>query len=161
VSLYAQIVWGFYAIVTKVDDVYEVTLTAEVRQFISYIRVVFTLGLDNSTAFLTCLGLDGFLVRLIFWMLVPPTLIAMSIVGTFVRLLCEHRFSYAALLERSLPLVLAALFVMYPLVSNAAFEAFSCCTRKRANALARKRTHRTSQSGFGRSAERRQNHLRR
>jgi hypothetical protein len=45
---------GFYAIATKVEGVYELTLTAHLRQIISYIQLAVTLGLDEFTALFSC-----------------------------------------------------------------------------------------------------------
>jgi hypothetical protein len=120
-------VWSFYAIVTKLDDVYEVTMTAAVRQVLSHLRVVVNLGLGSSTAVLACVGLNGFYAQLIFWMLVPPFLISAIVVKSLAFLLWQRSFSHDALVDDALPLILAALFLLYPMVANVAFEAFSCC----------------------------------
>jgi ACR3 family arsenite efflux pump ArsB len=64
-------------------------------------------------------------------MFVPVVLVAAAFFGTLVRLLCERRLSLFALVESAVPLMLVALFIMYPLVANVAFEAFSCCARMR------------------------------
>jgi hypothetical protein len=124
------VLWGFYAIVTKVGDVYEITLTSEVRRVMAYFHFAVSFGLGSSTSLLTCLGLHGFFVRLLFWLFAPLALCLVCIVGALVHLVYERRYSHTALLENALPLVLVALFVMYPLVANAAFEAFSCCARR-------------------------------
>jgi hypothetical protein len=113
--------------VTKVGDVYELTLTAEVRQLLSQVYIVVSLGLGSSESLLTCLGLDGFLARLVFWMVVPLGLAAASFLYVLAFLSWQRCYSHAALVEKALPLVLVTLFVMYPIVANVAFEAFSCC----------------------------------
>lgn len=113
-------------LVTKVDSVYEVMLPADVRRFLGYISISISAGLSNTTSVLTCLGLRGFEARLIMWMLVPPVLVGAILIGCLTHLLCTRRLSRAALMERSLPLIVRLLFLLYPLIANVAFEAFSC-----------------------------------
>ena len=42
-------------LVTKVDSVYEVALPADVRRFLSYLRVGISFGFSDTTSFLTWL----------------------------------------------------------------------------------------------------------
>ena len=92
--------WGFYAIIIRVEDVYEVTLTAEVRpsywcsystgtnptpiplfhlgqvrELLASLSVAVSLGLESTRTILTCVGLPGFLPRLRFWITMPPVLV--------------------------------------------------------------------------------------
>ena len=57
---------------------------------------------------------------------VPPVLIGTALVAIGVHLLCKRRLSSPALFETALPLILWILFLLYPLIANVAFEAFSC-----------------------------------
>jgi hypothetical protein len=113
-------------LVTKVSSVYEVTLPADVRRFLSYISVSISFGLSSTTAFLTCLGVHGYLSRLVLWMLVPPVLVGAILIGCVTYLVCIRRLSRTALMESALPLVVRLLFLLYPQIANVAFEAFSC-----------------------------------
>ena len=125
-ALSLQIVWGFYAIVTRVDNTYEVTLTAEVRQFLSHLSVFIDFGLGDASSILTCMGVQGYVARLVFWMALPLALTCIILVTCSVYLMCKRRFSAGALFMSALPILLRMFFVGYPVIANAAFEAFSC-----------------------------------
>ena len=74
-------------------------------------------------------GFDGFLARLLSYMLLPPILVGLILLGALWRLWrTGARCTPAALLESALPSILRLLFVLYPLIANKAFEAFSCCS---------------------------------
>jgi hypothetical protein len=113
-------------LVTKIDSVYEMALPVEVRRFLSYLSIGISLGLGEASSFLTCLGVRGFESRLVMWMLVPPVLIAAILVGDVTYLLYKRRLSRTTLMESALPLIVRLLFLLYPLIANVAFEAFSC-----------------------------------
>ena len=55
---------AFYQIISKVDSVYYVTLTAEVRQLVRIFSISVSFGLSSISELLTCLGLHGFLAQL-------------------------------------------------------------------------------------------------
>ena len=59
-------------------------------------------------------------------MLVPPVLVGAILIGCLAYLIFNHRLSRTTLMERSLPLIVRLLFLLYPLIANVAFEAFSC-----------------------------------
>jgi hypothetical protein len=111
---------------TKVDSVYGVALPSDVRRFLRYINVSVSFGLTGTTSFLTCLGFDGYHTRLVLWMLVPPALVSAILIGCLLYLLFKRRLSRITLMERALPLIVRLLFLLYPLIANVAFEAFSC-----------------------------------
>ena len=73
-----------------------------------------------------CLGAGGFLARLLFWMIFPAVLVLLILVGSFVRLIATCSLSGQAFLQAALPNILRLLFLFYPIVTNTAFEAFSC-----------------------------------
>lgn len=85
-------------------------------------------GLGSTTDVLTCFGLGGFLRLLVFWMLLPIVLSFAIFIGCLAHLVIRCKLSRIALLETSLPLILQLLFIFYPIVTNTAFEAFSCYT---------------------------------
>jgi hypothetical protein len=141
----SKILLGFYVIVTKIDDVYEVPLPAEMRQLLVRFTIVISFGLAGTSDVLQCLGLNGFANRLLFWMLFPFCLIGSAVAGALALLLWRRRREQqealaageqvddrlvAAVLSKlpqmALPLVVRILFLLYPIVTNAAFEAFSC-----------------------------------
>lgn len=111
---------------TRVDTVYEVTLPANVQQFLGYLSFGISFGLGSTTQVLTCLGVGSFHSQLVLWMLLPPVLIGAIIVGCVVRLVYKRTLSCIALVEHALPIVVRLLFLLYPLISNVAFKAFSC-----------------------------------
>jgi hypothetical protein len=121
-----KVTWGFYAIATRMDKVYEITLTAVVRQLLSRINIVIHLGLDSVNSMLTCMGFDGYLARLVFWMTLPLALGGAIIVGVAAKLVCKCRCSLRALRNGAAPLLVRMVFVLYPLIVNVAFEVFSC-----------------------------------
>jgi hypothetical protein len=67
-----KILFTFYMISTKVDNVYSVSLPQEVKRAIDSISVIIALGLNGvATTPLECLGLSGYVPRLLFWMILP------------------------------------------------------------------------------------------
>jgi uncharacterized membrane protein YhaH (DUF805 family) len=131
-------------IITKVENVYETTLPADVRQMLNALELTITLGLTGSKDLLTCMGLAGFLNRLTFWMITPVVLVSVVVLATLANLLwadndraCLDSCKATSLtakrtgqtkrvLRSALPVVVRLLFLVYPLVTNTAFEAFSC-----------------------------------
>jgi hypothetical protein len=94
-------------------DVYDVTLTAEVRQMLASIRVYVSIGLEGTSTLLTCVGLSGFVAQLRFWMLVPPVLVGLIFVGSLATLLWKRDRSVStAVVEVALPLTVRLLFVL-------------------------------------------------
>jgi hypothetical protein len=166
---------GFYLILVKVDDVYEVTLPPEVSTVIRDVeydttprptrpptrrpkrppischpplapaptacslppppsrcrRFVVYLNLGSVTSVLQCVGMHGYHVRLLMWMLVPPALLLLICLVALGRLTLGKTFTCAALKvelwDCVLPLTVRVFFFLYPLIANVAFEAFSCC----------------------------------
>ena len=117
-------------IATKVDMIYGVELPSDVRAFLDSLAVAITLGLQGiATTPLECLGLAGYVPRLVFWMVVPPALIG-AVVGVnaavMLRSMGRGLQPKGTLFEQSLPLVLKALFLAYPIITIVAFEAFPC-----------------------------------
>lgn len=118
---------SFYQIATKIDVVYEVNLPAQIKQLLSYFTLGISFGLGSMTDVLTCLGFSGFLRRLLFWMVLPMVLVMFIFVGSVVRVMIKDRkITRGSLLETAFPNMLRILFLLYPIVTNEAFEAFSC-----------------------------------
>ena len=118
------------AIVTpaQVEDVYEIFLPEEVRHLLQQVRIIISLGLEGVP--LECVGADGYVKRLLFCMLAP---IGCILLFALARLLMQRKQMRHAcrrlrpglifILEGILiPSVLRVGFVVYPIVSNTAFE---------------------------------------
>ena len=163
----SKILVGFYAIATKVDKVYMVSLPAEVREVRDRLASVFTFGIEGiATTSLACVGLGGYVAELIFWIIFPATagLVLYGSIALWLKLrgartaysgaqvlpgrrrtsmeaktnpggstprtdltdLTQAEEVRGLILEKALPPVLQLMFLLYPLVTNVAFEGFSC-----------------------------------
>jgi hypothetical protein len=144
----AKILVGFYMIATKIEDVYEVMLPAEVRALLQELRIVISLGFEGVP--LVCAGIGGYLNRLVFWMCMPPVALIIIALVVFVincsrgkffggvkltPFLLYVAFLYGASQPRTAKRASTALIVArvavspassYPIITNVAFEAFSC-----------------------------------
>jgi len=164
-----KIILTFYQIATRVPRVYDVAFPADVASVLDNFATIVTLGLENvAMAPLECMQLEGYLPRLLFWMMFPVAL-TMVIVGHVVITSGWRRFKLArvtrkswrdstrgwsaesmetedhhgeALLfhlqkdeekeraqnvfEQTLHFVLLVVFMLYPKVTNVAFEGFPC-----------------------------------
>jgi hypothetical protein len=69
---------------------------------------------------------DGYEYRLMFWMIAPAALVAVVLAGCCAVLALRRSLSCLNLAQLSLPLLLRLLFLLFPIITNAAFEAFSC-----------------------------------
>ena len=56
-------------------------------------------GLGSTDSLLTCLGLEGFLYQLVFWILCPLVLIGAVILVSLARLVRKRRLSFTAFVE--------------------------------------------------------------
>ena len=124
-----KILLGFFFIAVRVDVVYEITLPGPVRRVFGSLLMAFSLGLSDDVGVLTCMGIRGFRNRLMFWFVAPIILAMLIVLGVCAWLRMHHihggRPRYA-LWYKSLPLVTRLLFFLYPMVTNVAFESFSC-----------------------------------
>jgi len=147
-----KIVVVFYQLTTNISRVYEVLLPADVNEFLGLFSNLVTLGMTGvATTPLECVGLDGYLPRLLFWMAVPIVVVAVVVLGVCVSSVCRRRTTAskvvtsdgshgaafhlqdqeeperaATIFEKSLQPVLFAMFLLYPKVTNTAFEGFPC-----------------------------------
>jgi len=120
---------SFYQISTRVEHVYEATLTDAARAVLNAVRFVISLGIDGIP--LQCFGVDGYLSTLVFWMSVPLFLSGAAVCYEVLHAWCGGRCSRSEpllreLQSRGLPHVLFIFFLTYPIVTNHAFDAFSC-----------------------------------
>ena len=97
-----------------------------VKRLLSIFAVVVSFGISGVHTPLECLGLHGYVNELLFWMLAPAVLTLLIVIVAGGVALCQRRLDRTALIELALPAVLRLLFVVYPLVTNVAFEGFPC-----------------------------------
>ena len=121
------------------------------RQLLAALEVIIFLGLDHVGVPLQCVGWGGYLAKLVFFLLAPLVLVALTNAYFIGWHLVQHRFARDAYLEArgethemrvlktsatrglvrrglldALPLTLRALFFACPLIFTVAFEAYSC-----------------------------------
>ena len=122
-------------------SVYEVVLPSTVQELLIQMATIVTFGLSiglKSTP-LACVGLNGYVAELLFWMITPIVLVLIILTAVFLRLVlrrsrAEALFSdssgkrlpvtVAVVLQQAAPYALRLLFLMYPLVTQVAFQAF-------------------------------------
>ena len=105
-----KIVVGFYMIATKIDDVYQVRLPEEVRALLQVLRIVISLGIEGVP--LACVGANGYVARLLFWMLAPAALVTLANSIVAMHLLARRRLtSWSTVLQHTAPIALRIVFV--------------------------------------------------
>jgi len=72
-----KILIGFYQIGTKIVSVYSINLPAEIRSLLLALQLTISLGIDGVP--LACVGAEGYIARLAFWMLLPFVVIVVAI----------------------------------------------------------------------------------
>ena len=122
---------SFYQVATRIADVYEVPMPSEVAQLLSVFEVL-NVNVAGVGLPLQCLNLNKYEQQLAFTMLMPVVL-AVTLLCCFVvrelRRAADDRISRATLrrgLLAALPWLLSLTFLVFPMVSSAAFQAFSC-----------------------------------
>lgn len=122
-----KILAGFYMIAARVDKVYEVRIPSDMRDVYDTMTRVVTLGINVGLEVtpLDCVQLNGYFWRLVFWMALPIGLSASIVVGSWLWLVVNGRGNQANVAKAAAPLLLRLLFLMYPIVTREAFEAFS------------------------------------
>lgn len=91
------------------------------------LSLVISFGIDGIP--LACIGADGYFARLLFWTVVPLILVALCFCVGILRALWQLSRAKVALTNIFAfvaPMVLRLFFLCYALVTNVAFEAFSC-----------------------------------
>ena len=111
-----------------VAQVYEVFLPADVRAVLQQLRIIISLGIEGVP--LACIGADGYVRRLLLWTVGPLVLVALIIIANVLNEAVRRRtcISLGTLFRRVTPSVLRLAFLVYPIVTNVAFEAYSCFT---------------------------------
>ena len=111
---------------TSVQSAYGVTFPPAVRAVLAIFEL-FSLNLFEFGLPLNCMGLGSFLQRLVMMLVAPLCLVACAPPTAFWLLREEGgERSAGDVLLRALPMALRLLFVVFPLVSAVAVQAFDC-----------------------------------
>ena len=115
-------------ITTKIDDVYEVELPPEVKAILSVCSTMVSFGFSSIGSVLECLGMRGYVPELTVYMVTPAVIALVVLLVGIARVRCHDAAEHTAtsLFEKTAPSTLNVIFLAYPLVTNVAFEAFSC-----------------------------------
>ena len=73
---------GFYQIITKIDNVYEVVLPPEVKRMLNVFSTGVSFGLSSASTVLECLGLQGYVATLTLYIVTPLAIAAAIVVVT-------------------------------------------------------------------------------
>ena len=110
------------------DSVYEVRLPDEVRSFLATLEAVVTLGAEAINVPLSCLDARGYLPRLVALSTLPFVLVLLILMVATAHAMADDSrdgsITGASLLARAAPWILYMSFLLYPVVTNIAFEAF-------------------------------------
>lgn len=137
-------------IATKVATIYDVQLPSDVKALLAVFDTLITLGLPLLDAPLACWGAAGYRGKLLFFFFAPIILLLVLFGVHLARVIVFDRklahdprdkrgndssanrkhATFSVLLKRAaysaLPPTTQILFVVYPMVTTIAFEAFSC-----------------------------------
>ena len=121
-----KVLIGFYMIATKVREVYEVELPPDVRRLLFALSVGVSFGFNGLGTLLECLDIRGYVATLALYMIAPFVFALLILLISLAHMACKGQCSGADLLETAVPPLLELFFLAYPLVTNVAFDAFSC-----------------------------------
>ena len=121
-----KIVISFYMIATRVDKTYDVELPPSVRRMLDSLGFAVSFGLTSVGRVLQCLDLGGHYNALILYILLPLAIALLWTALVAIGLLRARALSIASLRDFAIPGTLWVGFVAYPIVTNVAFESFSC-----------------------------------
>ena len=127
--LLRRILIGFFQIATQIGRVFEVDFPEDVKRVLKSMEVVVTLGFDvlGTWTPLACAGMGGYAAQLRFWAITPFVLVLMILIGTALLLMMQKvKVTLAAVLLTAAPIVLQLFFLVFPVVTREAFEAFPC-----------------------------------
>ena len=87
----AKLLFGFFAIATRVPSVYEIALPGSISNLLSFFDFL-TFGGQASNVVYTCAGFGRFEAKLIFWVVAPAALVALCLLSVLARrmLLLTH-----------------------------------------------------------------------
>lgn len=118
-----KVLVSFYQVISRLEDAYELSLPPVVSQLLIRIRLTVSMGLEGLS--FSCVISPGYKPRLLFWMSVPLALAACVLCSEMAQV-CTSRDARGQLVARTVPMLLRLAFFFYPIVTNIAFEAFSC-----------------------------------
>lgn len=120
--------FAFLQIAMSVEPTYLVVLPNEVHKLLTSFSMLATGGFEGVGVPLQCMGLHGFMPRLVAALLLPLIIIAAAIfcVALVARVQSGAMLSRAAVLFDSVDAMLRILFLAYPVVLNIAFRSFAC-----------------------------------
>lgn len=123
-----KIVTGFYMIASRVDDVYDVHMPESIQDFLNQMKLTVSFGLQGfAMTPLECMGASGYIPRLTFWFLVP--LMWLGVLSLFFSLRMKANgipLRIDALADSVTHPLLGLLFIVYPIITNVAFQSFPC-----------------------------------
>jgi hypothetical protein len=109
-----------------------VPIPDDVSQLLGDISAGLSLGLTGiADADLECSGFSGYQPRLIFWFVLPLIAVLVVLLVFVARLKLAHRtgrLRRSEILQQSAPSLFRVFFVLYPIVTHTAFQAFPCYT---------------------------------
>ena len=120
---------GFYQVATRISAVYEVPVPKQVSALLSVFEV-FNINIAGIGLPMQCLGLGTYQQQLLMTMLLPAGVAVVLVLGFLLRsFCCVREIKGSRLLHgllAALPWLLPLSFLVFPMVSSAAFRAFSC-----------------------------------
>ena len=126
VAVKLKLVVSFFLIAVKVGKVYQVELPPDVRALLSRLELPLSLGFDLVGTIFECAHMGSYVDKMAGWILLPPLLILVLISVVAINLACHGRCSRGALFDAAAPWVLRGLFLLYPTITNLAFQAWPC-----------------------------------
>ena len=120
-----RILWGTYQVITKLPAVCQLgSLPASVSDLLALLTMAVDVGFESFSGVpLQCIGMQGFLARLIFYVVVPPTVLMLA--SPFIkRISGSERRRPQTWSKQMLPAALIISYLALPMVSTLAFRAF-------------------------------------
>jgi uncharacterized membrane protein len=75
-----------------VSKVYEVTLPADVNALLESLSGIITLGISGvATTPLECMGLEGYMYQLLFWMILPLAIVLVVLMAVIISVMLKKR----------------------------------------------------------------------
>ena len=115
-------------ILTKIATVYGIELPYEVQQLLSSFAWNISFGISAVGMPLECLGWSGYESKLVFFTVTPLVIALLVVLAAAIAhsLDATSQRAVVAIVQVAVPKVLWIFFLVYPLVTVVAFEAFPC-----------------------------------
>ena len=104
-------------------------MPSDIKEIYRRISMFCTLGIELGLEYtpLECLNVSGFTKELIFWIALPFIILPFIFIGTYWWLRLQGKpAGFIIVLERAAPFLLQFLFLVYPILTRKAFQAFPC-----------------------------------